>query len=93
MVFVGIVVMIVFGFVVEWIKFGEFVIFVLVFIVFIYLVVGSWEWNGGWFNSVGSVEFIDFVGFLIVYLVGVWVGLVGVMFFGFCIGKYVDGKV
>ena len=77
----------------ERIKFGEFVIFALVLTAFIYPVAGSWEWNGGWLNSVGNVEFIDFAGSSIVHSVGAWAGLVGAMLLGPRIGKYVDGKV
>ena len=91
--FAGTAATIVSGLVAERIKFGEFVIFALVLTAFIYPVAGSWEWNGGWLNSVGSVEFIDFAGSSIVHSVGAWAGLVGAMLLGPRIGKYVDGKV
>ena len=91
--FAGTAATIVSGLVAERIKFGEFVIFSLVLTAFIYPVAGSWEWNGGWLNSVGSVEFIDFAGSSIVHSVGAWAGLVGAMLLGPRIGKYVDGKV
>ena len=91
--FAGTAATIVSGLVAERIKFGEFVIFALVLTAFIYPVAGSWEWNGGWLNSVGSVEFIDFAGSSIVHSVGAWAGLVGAMLLGPRIGKYVGGKV
>ncbi len=91
--FAGTAATIVSGLVAERIKFGEFVIFALVLTAFIYPVAGSWEWNGGWLNSVGNVEFIDFAGSSIVHSVGAWAGLVGAMLLGPRIGKYVDGKV
>ena len=91
--FAGTAATIVSGLVAERIKFGEFVIFALVLTAFIYPVAGSWEWNGGWLNSVGSVEFIDFAGSSIVHSVGAWAGLIGAMLLGPRIGKYVDGKV
>lgn len=76
---------VVFGVVVEWMKFWVFLIFFVVLIVFIYFVEGYWIWGGGFFLVVG---FSDFVGFGIVYLVGVLVVLVGVFLFGVCKGKY-----
>lgn len=91
--FAGTAATIVSGLVAERIKFGEFVIFALVLTAIIYPIAGSWEWNGGWLNSVGSVEFIDFAGSSIVHSVGAWAGLVGAMLLGPRIGKYVDGKV
>ena len=91
--FAGTAATIVSGLVAERIKFGEFVIFALVLTAFIYPVAGSWEWNGGWLNSVGNVEFIDFAGSSIVHSVGAWAGLVGALLHGTRIGKYVDGKV
>ncbi len=91
--FAGTAATIVSGLVAERIKFGEFVIFALVLTAVIYPIAGSWEWNGGWLNSVGSVEFIDFAGSSIVHSVGAWAGLVGAMLLGPRIGKYVDGKV
>ena len=91
--FAGTAATIVSGLVAERIKFGEFVIFALVLTAFIYPVAGSWEWNGGWLNSVGNVEFIDFAGSSIVHSVGAWAGLVGALLLGPRIGKYVDGKV
>jgi Amt family ammonium transporter len=68
------------------------VIFALVLTAFIYPVAGSWEWNGGWLNSIGNKEFIDFAGSSIVHSVGAWAGLVGAMLLGPRIGKYVGGK-
>ncbi len=91
--FAGTAATIVSGLVAERIKFGEFVIFALILTAFIYPVAGSWEWNGGWLNSVGNVEFIDFAGSSIVHSVGAWAGLVGALLLGPRIGKYVDGKV
>ncbi len=90
--FAGTAATIVSGLVAERIKFGEFVIFALVLTAFIYPVAGSWEWNGGWLNSVGNKEFIDFAGSSIVHSVGAWAGLVGAMLLGPRIGKYVGGK-
>ena len=91
--FAGTAATIVSGLVAERIKFGEFVIFALVLTAVIYPIAGSWEWNGGWLNSVGNKEFIDFAGSSIVHSVGAWAGLVGAALLGPRIGKYVGGKV
>ena len=60
--FAGTAATIVSGLVAERVKFGEFVVFSLILTAFIYPIAGSWEWNGGWLNSVGNKEFIDFAG-------------------------------
>ena len=91
--FAGTAATIVSGLVAERIKFGEFVIFALLLTAVIYPIAGSWEWNGGWLNSVGNKEFIDFAGSSIVHSVGAWAGLVGAALLGPRIGKYVGGKV
>jgi Amt family ammonium transporter len=91
--FAGTAATIVSGLVAERVKFGEFVVFALVLTAIIYPIAGSWEWNGGWLNSVpGAPEFIDFAGSSIVHSVGAWAGLVGAMLLGPRIGKFVDGK-
>ena len=46
------------------------ILFSFIFSTIIYPVSGSWEWNGGWLNSVGDNEFIDFAGSSIVFLTG-----------------------
>ena len=98
--FAGTAATIVSGLVAERVKFGEFVLFAIVLSGIIYPISGSWEWNGGWLNSLGPVnedgeaiyQFIDFAGSSIVHSVGGWAGLVGAMLLGPRIGKYVDGK-
>ena len=90
--FAGTAATIVSGLVAERVKFGEFVIFAIVLSGIIYPISGSWEWNGGWLNTIGKVEFIDFAGSSIVHSVGGWAGLVGAMLLGPRIGKYLDGK-
>ena len=90
--FAGTAATIVSGLVAARVKFGEFVVFALVLTAVIYPIAGSWEWNGGWLNSVGNKEFIDFAGSSIVHSVGAWAGLVGAMLLGPRIGKYVDGR-
>jgi Amt family ammonium transporter len=88
--FAGTSATIVSGLVAERIKFGEFVIFSLVLVAFIYPIAGSWKWNAaGWLNQIG---FIDFAGSTLVHSVGAWAGLVGAMLLGPRIGKFSDGK-
>ncbi len=85
------------GLVAERIKFGEFVVFSLVLVGFLYPISGSWQWNfpddagqgGGWLATLG---FIDFAGSTVVHSFGAWAGLVGAMLLGPRIGKFVGGK-
>lgn len=77
------------GLVAERIKFGEFVVFSLVLVGFLYPISGSWQWNGGWLSELG---FIDFAGSSIVHSFGAWAGLIGAILLGPRIGKFVGGK-
>jgi Amt family ammonium transporter len=77
------------GLVAERIKFGEFVVFSLVLVGFLYPISGSWQWNGGWLSELG---FIDFAGSSIVHSFGAWAGLVGACLLGPRIGKFSGGK-
>jgi Amt family ammonium transporter len=83
------------GLVAERIKFGEFVIFSLVLVGFIYPISGSWQWNGGWLSTLGGegVGFIDFAGSSIVHSFGAWAGLVGAILLGPRIGKFAGDRV
>ena len=90
--FAGTAATIVSGLVAERVKFGEFVIFAIVLSGIIYPIAGSWEWNSGFLNSIGKVEFIDFAGSSIVHSVGGWAGLIGAMLLGPRIGKFIDNK-
>lgn len=90
--FVVMVVMIVFGVVVECIKFSFFLIFFMFFVVVFYLIIGMWKWGNGWLNMM-EMFFYDFVGLMLVYLVGGWGVFVGVLFFGFCFVKFYNGKI
>ncbi len=78
------------GAVAERIKLGSFMVFSTVFIAFVYPVLGSWKWGGGWLDAMG---FYDFAGSTIVHSVGGWAALAGVLLLGARKGKYVDGKV
>lgn len=90
--FCGIVIIIIFGVVVEWLKFFVYLLVVGLVFGFIYFFFGDWVWNGlvivvgieiigGWLENLG---FWDFVGLMVVYSVGVWIGLVIIFVVGFC---------
>jgi len=88
--FAGTAATIVSGLVAERIKFGEFVVFSLILVAFIYPIAGSWKWNAdGWLNQLG---FIDFAGSALVHTVGAWAGIVGAIILGPRVGKFVDGE-
>lgn len=90
MMFVVIVMMIVSGVMVEWIYFVVYIVSVVVVSGLIYLIFGVWVWGSlfdgeGWLKVMG---FIDFVGLMVVYLIGGWVVLVGIIVLGFCLGWF-----
>ena len=91
MVFCATTASIVSGTVAERIKFWPFIIFTLILTGFIYPIVGSWEWGGGYLDS--KWGFSDFAGSTLVHSTGGWAALVGAIILGARKGKYVDGKV
>ena len=91
MVFCATTASIVSGTVAERIKFWPFFIFVVLLTGFIYPVVGSWEWGGGFLDS--KFAFSDFAGSTLVHSTGGWAALMGAIILGARKGKYVDGKV
>ncbi len=78
------------GAVAERVKLGSFLLFATVYVMFVYPVVGSWKWGGGWLDGLG---FYDFAGSTIVHSVGGWAALAGVIFLGPRLGKYVNGEI
>ena len=78
------------GAVAERIKLSSFMIFVVLYIGFIYPIVGSWKWGGGFLERFG---FYDFAGSTLVHAVGGWAALVAVYLLGARVGKFgKDGK-
>ena len=73
-------------------KYTTYAVFTVVMTAFIYPVAGGWEWNGGWLNTIGDAEFIDFAGSSIVHSVGGWAALVAAWMVGPRIGKYIKGE-
>ena len=90
MVFCATTASIVSGTVAERIKFWPFMIFVVFLTGFIYPIVGSWEWGGGFLDAMG---FSDFAGSTLVHSTGGWAALIGAIILGARKGKYVDGRV
>ena len=78
------------GAVAERIKLGSFLLFATIYVMFVYPVVGSWKWGGGWLDGLG---FYDFAGSTIVHSVGGWAALAGVIVLGPRLGKYVNGEI
>ena len=87
------------GAVAERIKLSSFLVFTLVYVAFVYPIVGSWTWGGGWLGAedgflathFGHV-FHDLAGSELVHSVGGWGALAGVIILGPRLGKYVNGK-
>ncbi len=91
MVFVATAASIVSGAIAERIKMWSFFAFTLVLTAFIYPIVGSWTWGGGWLAQEG---FQDFAGSTIVHGTGGWAALAGVLVVGPRLGKFkADGSV
>ncbi len=77
------------GAVAERIKLSSFLVFTLLYVAFVYPIVGSWVWGGGWLSKLG---FHDLAGSELVHSVGGWAALAGVIILGPRLGKYSKGK-
>lgn len=77
------------GAVAERIKISAYFIFTFFLTGFIYPILGSWKWGGGWLNDYG---FYDFAGSTVVHSVGGWAALAAVILLGPRLGKYENGK-
>ncbi len=75
------------GAVAERIKIWPFFIFSAILGGFIYPVQMSWEWGGGWLDSLG---FADFAGSTLVHACGGAAALAGVMVLGPRLGRFTD---
>ena len=73
------------GAVAERIKLSSFLLFSFIYVAFVYPVVGSWKWGGGWLQNLG---FYDFAGSTLVHGVGGWAALVGAKLLKPRIGRY-----
>ena len=91
MVFVATTASIVSGTLAERVHLWSFFLFILVLTAFIYPVIGSWTWGGGWLSEMG---FSDFAGSTIVHSTGGWAALAGAIVVGARKGKFrEDGTV
>ncbi len=72
------------------IKLGSFFVFTLVYVGFLYPVLGSWKWGGGWLDAKG---FYDFAGSTLVHSVGGWGALAGAIILGPRLGKYTSSGI
>lgn len=89
MAFVSKTVSIISGAVSERIRIWPFMTFAVIMSGFIYPMVGSWTWGGGFLS-----EFNDFAGSTIIHSVGGWAALAGILLLGARKGRYSkDGKV
>jgi len=75
------------GAVAERVKFRAYFVYAVVIAAFIYPVVVSWVWGGGWLGSDG-VGFIDFAGGSVVHVTGGMCALMGAKITGARIGRY-----
>ncbi|MBV1918852.1 MAG: ammonium transporter [Sphingomonadaceae bacterium] len=91
MVFCAATASIVSGTVAERVKIIPFFIFVMILTGVIYPVVVSWEWGGGYLDSVWG--FSDFAGSTLVHSTGGWAALMGALIIGPRLGRFVGGKV
>ena len=91
MVFVATAASIVSGTVAERVKLWPFLIFTAVLTAVIYPVVASWEWGGGYLDTVWG--FSDFAGSTLVHSTGGWAALVGAIVIGPRAGKYFGKQV
>ena len=85
MVFVATTASIVSGALAERVKMWSFFIFTLLLTAFIYPIIGSWTWGGGWLAGMG---FQDFAGSTIVHSTGGWAALAGALVVGPRLGKF-----
>ncbi len=91
MVFVATTASIVSGTLAERVKLWSFFLFTLILTAFIYPVIGSWTWGGGWLNQMG---FKDFAGSTIVHSTGGWAALAGAIVVGPRLRKFrPDGTI
>lgn len=70
------------------IKLNSFLVFTIFYASFVYTIVGSWGWGGGW---LAKLNFHDFAGSTFVHSIGGWGALAGAILVGPRIGKYVNG--
>ncbi|MBK1827969.1 ammonium transporter [Haloferula rosea] len=82
------------GAVAERVKLPTFMIFATILVGFLYPVVGSWHWGGGWLGDLnGGNGFKDFAGSAVVHAFGGFAALACVLVLGPRAGKYTKDGV
>lgn len=89
--FAAVVVAIVWGTMLDRVKFGAYLPFAAIFAGVLYPVTVHWVWGGGWLTN-GENFFQDFAGAGVVHVAGASAALAGAIIVGPRIGKYRDGK-
>jgi Amt family ammonium transporter len=77
------------GAVAERIKIGPFMVFTVIYVGFVYPIIGSWKWGKGFLDELG---FYDFAGSTLVHSVGGWAALIAIIILGPRIGKFKKKK-
>ncbi len=88
-VFAAVSLAIVYGAMLDRVKFPAYIAFGVLYIGLIYPIVAHWTWGGGWLLEDG---FLDFAGSSIVHLQGALAALAGTLILGPRIGKFRNGK-
>ncbi len=81
------------GAVAERIKLSSFMIYTVLLVGFLYPVVGSWHWGGGWLTNLLGDSFYDFAGSTVVHAFGGFAALACVMSLGPRKGKYTKNGI
>jgi ammonium transporter, Amt family len=88
-VFVAVSLAIVYGAMLDRVRFPAYIAFGVLYVGLIYPIVAHWTWGGGWLDERG---FIDYAGSSIVHLQGALAALAGTLILGPRIGKFRNGK-
>ena len=88
-VFVAVSLAIVFGAMLDRVKFPAYIAFGVIYVGLIYPIVAHWSWGGGWLDERG---FVDFAGSSIVHLNGALAAMVGTIMLGARLGKFRNGR-
>lgn len=88
-VFAAVSLAIVYGAMLDRVKFPAYIAFGVLYIGLVYPIVAHWTWGGGWLAEDG---FLDFAGSSIVHLQGALAALAGTLVLGARLGKFRNGK-
>ncbi len=87
--FAAVTLAIVWGSMLDRVRFGAYAPFAVLFVGLIYPIVVHWQWGGGWLFQHG---YQDFAGSGVVHLCGATAAFAGAMIIGPRIGKFREGK-